>query len=358
MSDKKQQINEQVDEQFREVLKKCEPYVNDCSYVYKLCTHTERESSNIEWFVILQKIPDETKTNEERKNVVDKSYAKFRANKLKVIDIFNVNDPSVSRTHVVNCFTKELVYKIGEVVIPDSYDENIDNICSGGIHYFKTPLAACFYRSAPENYTGIWMDFYDNGQKQSSGMLKNGKQDGLWVSWHENGKKKTEGNYYKDEKTGSWTLWNSNGFKTTQREYEDGIIINEYEWIYDTYSNGNLMKEGIIIDSKKEGHWIQWYKNGVIMSEGDYVNGKKTGHWVEFYDNKRKKSEGAYYNEKKIGWWTFWYNNGQKITEGSYVNGQRIGEWTKLYVNGVTMDVRKYSYKINPHKRTTHRGRF
>ena len=65
------------------------PYVAkyiDPSYVFKSCSHV--------WIVVLQKLPD-TITNESR-SVADPNCAKFRADKLSVVDIIHKFDQTTT----------------------------------------------------------------------------------------------------------------------------------------------------------------------------------------------------------------------------------------------------------------------
>lgn len=99
--------------------------------------------------MILQKLKD-NKTNEDRKNIFCKDYVNFRANKLKVVMIFNIYDLSVSRQRIISEYkdelcTKETVYQICGIVEPDCYCEDIDQVFSNGIHYFRTIEAAYHY---------------------------------------------------------------------------------------------------------------------------------------------------------------------------------------------------------------------
>src|SRR5579871_4620212 len=74
-------------EDFRET---CKEYEKDEKYVYKKCNNLSNRL--LVWLVVMEK-SENTKTNEERKDVVDKNHAKFRADELKVVDIINVIDP-------------------------------------------------------------------------------------------------------------------------------------------------------------------------------------------------------------------------------------------------------------------------
>lgn len=50
--------------------------------------------------------------------------------------------------------------------------------------------------------------FYDNGQVQQQGFLKDGKLEGKWVAFDTKGNKKSIGEYKNGKKTGSWFFWN------------------------------------------------------------------------------------------------------------------------------------------------------
>src|SRR5271170_1546949 len=101
---------------FGEILERCSKYKDDESYVYKLCRNVHVHSTELDektsivmdekqndWLIIMQKLVD-TKTNEARKGVINKNCAKFRADRLKVVDIINVYDPKriLSNGYVTN----------------------------------------------------------------------------------------------------------------------------------------------------------------------------------------------------------------------------------------------------------------
>jgi len=67
-------------------------------------------------------------------------------------------------------YHRMLIYKKNGYVFPDRYDENINNVCSNGIHYYKTLKMAlykylrCFYIQHYDNYTGIIKIYNDEGK--------------------------------------------------------------------------------------------------------------------------------------------------------------------------------------------------
>ena len=69
-------------------------HLNKIHEVYASCISDEEtvyKSCKKEWIVVLKKLPT-TRTNEKRSDVVNSKCAKFRANELKVIGIFNKFD--------------------------------------------------------------------------------------------------------------------------------------------------------------------------------------------------------------------------------------------------------------------------
>ena len=82
-------------------------------------------------------------------------------------------------------------------------------------------------------FSGVCVDYYDNGQKRYEGKFKNGKKDGRWITWYENGQKETEGYYTNWKEEGLWTEWYDNGQKMRERTYKDGTRITKKVWSKD-----------------------------------------------------------------------------------------------------------------------------
>src|SRR5271170_5380155 len=152
------------DNKLVQLLAFCQEYTNNSLYVYKICRDKASKYKTVKWFVVLQKLPD-TKTNECRKDVVDKNYAKFRADKLRVVKIINTNKPTLTKKYITHRGPNmvKTKYVVNKIVESNEYDDNIDNVYSNGIHYFKTLLPAYYYRDIPDKYNGKWIFWHDNG---------------------------------------------------------------------------------------------------------------------------------------------------------------------------------------------------
>jgi isocitrate dehydrogenase kinase/phosphatase len=135
---KKSQSLISINKHLIELLKKCAKYTTNESYVYKICCDilSKKDKTSRKWLVVMKKIKG-TQTNEDRSEVADFNHAKFRANKLKVIKIFNKNNPDLTKQSIINKYDeKKLRYTVGRIVKIDDYDRKIENVCSHGISLY------------------------------------------------------------------------------------------------------------------------------------------------------------------------------------------------------------------------------
>ena len=80
------------------------------------------------YFLIKLQIPEDARRSSA-------TTRKCRCDKAKVLDITSL-DGEEHYDEVVNYNYKKTTYKVGEMVYPDSFDENRWNECSHGIHFF------------------------------------------------------------------------------------------------------------------------------------------------------------------------------------------------------------------------------
>jgi len=53
----------------------------------------------------------------------------------------------------------------------------LPEICTNGIHYFKSIDATFYYANVPKNYTGKWIKYNEAGKRLSEGDYVNGKKN-------------------------------------------------------------------------------------------------------------------------------------------------------------------------------------
>lgn len=126
------------------------------------------------WIVVMEKtattIDNEKEIAEDAKNnefFVDMRHAKFIADQMFVIDIFNKYDNSIKLHQIVDS-TKDdkIFFEVGKTSFAPIWRNEKGNIASGICYYASLP--ACMWsntilQSVPSNYTGIYIRFYDNG---------------------------------------------------------------------------------------------------------------------------------------------------------------------------------------------------
>ena len=117
------------------------------------------------------------KTNENREDIKDPLHAKYRTSKAKVVSITNsFNNEEIDS--IKGLYDSSFIYTKGEIVEVKDYDDNLELVCSPGIHYFKTREQAVFWKLDLRNnrYTGEYIGYYENGQVYSKCFYKDGKR--------------------------------------------------------------------------------------------------------------------------------------------------------------------------------------
>jgi len=140
-----------------EVYYKIFPNLKDHKYRFKSC--------QIEWIVVLELL-DCSITNENRQNIIDDQYASYRADKVKVVMIFNKfsPNPKSNMSSIKNDIFKQTTinYTVGSIIESDSFNENLEIVNTHGIHYYKSLLLA--YQEQLLDTNGKHKYWHDNGQ--------------------------------------------------------------------------------------------------------------------------------------------------------------------------------------------------
>lgn len=131
---------------------------------------------------------------------------------------------------------------------------------------------------------GLWTRWYESGNKESEGYIKDNLNNGHWITWYENGSIKEESDWVNGKVTHQ-TKWYENGNKESEWDFANGKTTSMRTWYEDGskkdewvangrsvsyYKNGNKMEEGNCKDGVKVGHWTYWYEGGTLRYEEDY----------------------------------------------------------------------------------------
>lgn len=110
------------------------------------------------------------------------------------------------------------------------------------------------------------------------------------------------------------------------------------KWIfYKSGSSKNLkVEEGIFVDGRKEGQWINYFEDGKAPKlKGSYSNNRPDGDFIRFYENGAVKEKGSFSKENYKGQYLRYHSNGKIAYVGNYNNsGEETGLIQFHYENG------------------------
>ncbi len=146
-------------------------------FVFKKCVGITRIYKCI---VILKKPSENFKCNEDRENVKDKNFAKFRCNGLVTVAIYDLYTEQfrnfLDHSFIAGNNSHKIIYHVDLLSIPHEYNEDINLVCTSGIHYFLHLEAALNYVDG--RVQAVFKDkvlIYDKNGKQDETLFLNAK---------------------------------------------------------------------------------------------------------------------------------------------------------------------------------------
>jgi hypothetical protein len=114
-----------------------------------------------EYMLELEVVKDQTMNNESRSRVIDSRFAKFRATCLRPVKIYDTKTGLFVDEIMHQCGSFSIVYKVGTIAYPDKFDPDLEKICTHGLHYFNSLLAAYWFTISRLKED---VEFLENGQ--------------------------------------------------------------------------------------------------------------------------------------------------------------------------------------------------
>jgi len=134
----------------------------------KLATQKEIKFKRCGNYIVMLHVSRNTTTNELRFGVKDKRFAQFRAAKAGCVAIYDCLHPENSISICQNTFwyANKVYYRVGHITTANSFDPNVNEVCSTGIHYFNHWLAAYYYDSSSSYWRidPFYISFSNNGK--------------------------------------------------------------------------------------------------------------------------------------------------------------------------------------------------
>ena len=143
------------------------------------------------------------------------------------------------------------------------------------------------------------------GQTVEEGNFANGLKTGLWVEYYQNGNKKGEYTYVNNRPNGP------------AKKY---------------FENGNLMEEGNWVGTRWTGPYKLYYEDGTIRQSWNYnALGQRDGRQLYYHPNGQIAIDMTSKAGKEEGWAKEYNTNGELIKETFHTNGVIDNSKTKVY---------------------------
>ena len=267
--------------------------------------------------LVILEIPEDAKTNLHRKNVVKPQFAKYRASKALVREIIDLTTGQrVETAYSIN--VNDFIYRSGKIVSPtDPFDENLEEVCSSGIHFYLDREVAEFYeKHTPRN--GECKNWHDNGLFERHSFMKEGKKHGEFKAYSD----KVDGlmifteNYFEGKKHGvSKTFFDTTGTPCEESTYENDKLNGKYlRW----YPSGQIQIDCYYIKGKLDGEYRQWYEDGKLRFKNIYNNHNREGEALEWHPNGQLARQMFFKDDFRVGTEKIWDKEGRLVREWSW----------------------------------------
>lgn len=124
--------------------------------------------------VVTLEVPADARHNMNRAGVVNKATAKHRVDRAIVKDIEDA-DGNHYASATSAFYSIKAVYNVGHLIVDPNYETDASQVCAAGIHIFNTRRVAEQFEITTYT-TGVYDEYYDNGQLRLRESYKDGKR--------------------------------------------------------------------------------------------------------------------------------------------------------------------------------------
>ena len=248
--------------------------------------------------VITLEIPDDALHNIDRASVIQKETAAYRCNKARVLEICDAKDSTIQHSEVNsgiledNIWKFNLIYKVGEMVEEPSFDTNIENICTEGIHYFLSRrLAEDYYNENKENTYSLETGLLLQRRSMLEGMLH-----GIYEEWYPTGKKKLEQEVKEGVAHGVTKEYDEQGLLHKEYNLENGLLEGDY---WENYPSGSRKVKKTFVKNSENGIHYEWHPNGYLFWQCPVKDGEFNGLF-EAWDSQGNPKGSVFYENGQI----------------------------------------------------------
>ncbi|GAB4131456.1 MAG: hypothetical protein Fur0041_01880 [Bacteroidia bacterium] len=200
--------------------------------------------------------------------------------------------------------------------------------------------------------TGVWIEYYPNGNKKSQLTFVNNRPNGHAIMYHENGKPSEEGTWVGTRWVGDYKLFYEDGTPRQTFNY-NSLGKRDGRQVY-YHPNGKVAIEVNMKEGKEEGWKKEYNENGELIQETYFAGGTIDPAKTKTYEPKKPVVELKAPEEKEIkgtaptvsdnavkantgqfngeGYWIL-YKNGQISFKGTFAKKKLIDGEERLYDN-------------------------
>jgi hypothetical protein len=174
-----------------------------------------------------------------------------------------------------------------------------ERLWSGEVYSNAVAIDVSVYKKPvrPDNFSGVWTEYYVDGQKSFQGAFINGIPDGRHVHWWPRGPISYEETYRNGVRHGKYITYDRN----ERKAFEQTIVEGKAEGaMFAWHGNGRLKFSIDVKSGLRHGRQVEYDADGNIRVEGQHVNGQMEGVWIE------RDSTGKIVSEKR-------YHQGQEV---------------------------------------------
>ena len=164
--------------------------------------------------------------------------------------------------------------------------------------------------------TGIW------GLWECPPPKKPNDYTGVWRDWYDDGTKRFEGEYLKGRHIGKHSRWYLGGQLCEEKKYDDEGELHGLQLRH--YLNGQLVHKHTCVHGEYVGRSQMWDRKGrVIFSGNGDENGESHGTQIGYHGNGEIAHKSEWVHGKLIGKIKHWDEQGNLTMERWNENGER-----------------------------------
>ncbi|MHA7944253.1 toxin-antitoxin system YwqK family antitoxin [Formosa sp. 3Alg 14/1] len=136
--------------------------------------------------------------------------------------------------------------------------------------YFKDDNRIKYIKAFDDagNASGEWKSYYDSGELYNVEHYLNNKPHGIQTTYFKNGNVNSSGNMKEGKEEGMWSYYYDDGTLASEKTFVNGEENGPYRQYH---TNGNLHKEGSKQNFKNVGTWSIYDTNGDLFETLTYT---------------------------------------------------------------------------------------